>query len=248
MSKKSESKEVQVLIEGVVTERPEWLTAGNAGSEEVTTSDKVLPRVDVLQALSPQIKKSDPAYIEGAEQGQIFNTVTGEVYGDSINFIPVYFRKEHTLWKLHKLGGGFIGAFANQPDANRALVSQANPSEYEVVESHQHFVILLAEHGPEEAVLSMTKSKLKVSRSLNSLIQIAGVDRFAKAYKLKAIEASSERGDFWSYIAQPVGFVSKDLYDYGKSLYDLIKAGAADVDRSAPEGESAAPVYESAEL
>ena len=251
MAKKEESKEVQVLIEGVVAERPDWLEGGNAGSEEVTTSDKVLPRVDVLQALSPQIKKSDPGYIEGAEQGSIFNTVTNEIYGDTITFIPVYFRKEFVIWKLRKHGGGFIGAFPTQKEANDVHAHQPNSIEYEVVESHQHFIIILTEHGPEEAVLSMTKSKLKVSRSLNSLIQIANVDRFAKAYKLRAIETSSDKGDFWSYNAMAAGFVSKELYEYGKSLYDLIKAGAADVDRTAPESAEASQghqLYESAEL
>lgn len=251
MAKKEESKEVQVLVEGVVAERPDWLEGGNLGSEEVTTSDKVLPRIDVLQALSPQIKKSDPGYIDGAEQGQIFNTVTSEIYGDNITFIPVYFRKEYVIWKLRKHGGGFIGAFSTQKEAESIHCQQPNPGEFEVVESHQHFVIVMTDHGPEEAVLSMTKSKLKVSRSLNSLIQIANVDRFAKAYKLKAIETSSDKGDFWTYNAMAAGFVTKELYDYAKNLYELIKAGAADVDRSAPESADASAshqTYETAEL
>ena len=38
----------------------------------------------------------------------------------------------------------------------------------------------------------MTKSKLKVSRALNTLVQIAGVDRFAKAFRLDAVESSSD--------------------------------------------------------
>lgn len=251
MSKKSDSKEIQPLVAGVMAERPDWLEGGNLGSEEVTTSDKVLPRIDVLQALSPQIKKSGPEYIDGAEQGQIFNTVTGDVYGSEIIFIPVYFRKEYVLWKLRKNGGGFIGAFSTQKEAESIHCQQPNPGEFEVVESHQHFIIVMAEKGPEEAVLSMTKSKLKVSRSLNSLIQIANVDRFAKAYKLKAIETSSDKGEYWTYNAMAVGFVTKELYEYAKNLYELIKAGAADVDRSAPESADAAAshqTYETAEL
>ena len=37
------------------------------GNENVGTEDIQIPRISVLQALSPQIKKSDPSYIEGAE-------------------------------------------------------------------------------------------------------------------------------------------------------------------------------------
>ena len=235
MSKKSESTEVVAQVAGVQEQMPEWLQKGNAGSEDVTAKDMILPRVDVLQALSPQIKKSDPNYIDGAEQGQIFNTVTGEIYGNNVAFVPVLFRKEFTVWKLRKAGGGFCGAYPTKGEGDAAVAGMQNPPDYECVESHQHFCMLLTDHGPEEAVFSMTKSKLKVSRALNTLIQIAGVDRFAKAYRVDAIETSSDKGEFWSLKVHPVGFVEQDLYQRGKGLYEMIRAGAADVDRSSDE-------------
>ena len=249
MSKKNEAENkttaVATQVNGFTDEMPEWMRKGNAGSEEVTAKDMVLPRVDVIQALSPQIKKSDAAFIPGAEQGQIFNTVTGEVYGSSVTFVPVMFRSEYVLWKLRKAGGGFIGAFKTLSEANAALASTQNPADCEVVESHQHFAMILTGKGAEEAVFSMTRSKLKVSRSLNTLVQIAGVDRFAKAYYIDAIEASSDKGDYWSFKVHPAGFVSQELYAKGKQLYEMIKAGAADVDRTSPD--ETAPVT-SAEL
>jgi hypothetical protein len=241
---KKESTAVTTLVEGVQQEIPEWLQKGNAGSEEVTAKDMILPRVDVLQALSPQIKKSDPAYIEGAEQGQIFNTVTGRIYGPSIMFIPVMFRKEFVLWKLRKAGGGFIGAFKDLPEANTVLASMPNPADFEVVESHQHFCLILDPDGIEEAVFSMTKSKLKTSRALNTLIQIAGVDRFAKAYRIYAVEESGDKGDYWGFKVHQVGFVNKELYERARGLYELIKAGAADVDRSDRDTNGPAPAAE----
>jgi hypothetical protein len=234
MSKK-ETTAVAALVEGVQEQMPEWLKKGNAGSEEVGSKDMILPRVDVIQALSPQIKKSDASFIPGAEQGQIFNTVTGQIYGSSVTFVPVLFRKEWVVWKLKSAGGGFCGAFQTQQEAEQVRLAMPNPDDHEAVETHQHFAMLLTDHGPEEAVFSMSKSKLKVSRALNTLIQIAGVDRFAKAYRLDAVEATSDKGDFWSYKAHPVGFVSKELYERGQNLYDMIKAGAAGVDRSQDE-------------
>ena len=56
---------VVALVQGVQEDRPDWLKKGSAGSEDVGVKDMILPRIDVLQALSPQIKKSDPAYIQG---------------------------------------------------------------------------------------------------------------------------------------------------------------------------------------
>lgn len=234
-TKANETTEMATVITGVTETMPDWLQRGNAGSEDVTAREMILPRVDVIQALSPQIKKNDPAFIPGAEQGMIFNTVTGELYGSEVTFVPVLFRKEYTIWKMRKAGGGFCGAHRTETEAQMAVGQMENPADYEVVESHQHFALILTPQGPQEAVFSMTKSKLKVSRALNTLIQIAGVDRFAKAYKLSAVEDSSPKGEFWSFKAHPVGFVSKELYERGQSLYDMIKAGAADVDRTADE-------------
>jgi hypothetical protein len=51
-----------------------------AGLENFTTEDMQIPFIRILQALSPQLNKQDPLYIKGAEQGDIFNTVSGEIY------------------------------------------------------------------------------------------------------------------------------------------------------------------------
>jgi len=51
-----------------------------AGLENFTTDDMQIPFIRILQALSPQLNKQDSMYIKGAEQGDIFNTVTQEVY------------------------------------------------------------------------------------------------------------------------------------------------------------------------
>jgi hypothetical protein len=228
---------VELKQNGITETMPDWLGKGNQGSEGVTTNDMVLPRIDVLQALSPQLKKTDPAFIEGAEQGSLFNTVTGELYGATITVVPVFFKKEWVIWKLRNAGGGFIGAFPNESEANNKLGTMENSSQYEVVESHQHFVIILGDKGNSEAVLSMTKSKLKASRQLNTLIQLAGVDRFAKAYTINTSEVNGDKGDYWSYQAKPAGYVDKEIYARGKDLYELIKSGVADVDRNAGHGE-----------
>ena len=41
------------------------------GSEDVGAEDLVVPRLELVQSLSAFRKKSDPAYIEGIEEGEI---------------------------------------------------------------------------------------------------------------------------------------------------------------------------------
>ena len=82
-------KEVAVIDStelAVSNDLPDWLQGKGAarGSENVTTDDMLIPRIELVQALSPARKKSDAAYIEGAEEGMLYNNVTRELYGESV--------------------------------------------------------------------------------------------------------------------------------------------------------------------
>lgn len=236
--KKTELTKNDESTELVLNERPDWVDEdSNRGSEDVTANDIILPRIDVLQALSPQIKRKDPLYIEGAEQGMIFNTISGELYGSEIRFIPVSFKREYIVWQDRNLGGGFRGSFHTEAEAERERRNLENPDSHEVVETHVHFVLLLRDDGKvEEAILSMAKSKRKVSRKLNSLVQMFPGDRFARVYKLSAIEVDGQKGEFWNFEVAPVGWASKDLWERGQKTYEAIEAGFRGIDRSYDEG------------
>ena len=65
------------------------LIVKNAGKglQNVSNDDITIPRLAIIQSGSPQRKKKDEKYIEGAEDGMIFNTVTNEV-NEKIEVIP----------------------------------------------------------------------------------------------------------------------------------------------------------------
>lgn len=216
-------------------DRPDWAD-GNKGNEEVGFDDLVIPRLDVIQDLSPQHKKNKPEYIAGAEPGLLFNTVTQELYGSNVMFIPVYFRKEWVIWRDIKQGGGFRGAHATQQEAVNALTELEDADQCEIQDTAQHFGLIIIGDRVEEVVISMSKSKMKTSRQLNSMVKIRGGDRFASAYEIKAIEAQNAAGqDYWSLGVKPLGFVSKELHAHGEALYNQVKLGQKDVQREDPK-------------
>lgn len=225
----------------VTSERPSWMTSDTSrGSEDVGINDIILPRIDVLQAISPQVKRNDPKRIEGAEQGMLFNTVSGELYGDNLNFVPVKFQREFIIWQDRDSGGGFRGAYPTEGEAERERLALDNPDLHEVVETHVHFVLLVHEDGTtDEAVLSLAKSKRKASRKLNSLVQMAGGDRFSKMYSLMATEANGPKGDYWTVDMKPMGWVTEAIYNKALATYNAIQAGERKVDRSDEGGEEA---------
>jgi len=71
-----------------------------AGLENFTTDDMQIPFIRILQALSPQLNKQDSMYIKGAEQGDIFNTVTQEVYKAEVWLLYLVILRRSS-WSLH---------------------------------------------------------------------------------------------------------------------------------------------------
>lgn len=222
-------------FEVVTNELPEWLRdkAVVRGAENVTTDDMIIPRIELVQALSPARKKTDAAYIEGAEEGMLYNNVTRELYGEGVTVVPVYYTKQYLVWKDRKSGGGgsngFRGAFASEALAKDAI-AQLGEEGLEVSDTAQHFVLVKTNDSWQEAVISMAKSKMKVSKRWNSLIRMTNTDSFSRAYKLGAVTETNARNEsYFNFGITPLGFVSKDVYDRAEKLYETIRAGGVKV-------------------
>jgi len=251
-SKKDQGTELATQGGGMVVtdQMPEYLRAkqGSArGQENVQAEDLVIPRLEVIQDLSPCRKKSDPNYIEGAEEGLLYNNVTRELYGKDVLVIPVGFVKEYLLWKDRKLGGGFGGAFPTQQEAESArqnLTDEKGNScadDYEVVDTNQQFCLLVKpDGGIEEIVVSMAKSKAKISRKWNSLIRIANTDSFGRVYQLSAVEDTNKQNQsFYNLSVKPAGYPSAEAYARAERMYKAIAAGHVTADRASDVEDTA---------
>lgn len=222
----AKKEETEILLAETM---PDFMKNSNRGNEDVTVDDLSIPRLDVLQSLSPQRKKTDPAYIEGAEEGILFNSVTQALYGTEVAFVPVFFRKEYVVWKDRDSGGGFCGAFPSQAEA-QAEANSLGSDVHQVVDTAQHFGLIV--HSPsnfEEVVISMAKSKMKTSRQLNTLCKMAGGDRFSSMYKIKAVEVNGDKGDYYSMSVKGMGYVTEEIYRVGEALYNAVSGGERDV-------------------
>lgn len=214
---------------------------GDRGREEVQSNDLVIPRLEIVQSLSPCRDKRDPAYITGAEEAMIYNNVTRELLGESVEVIPVFYHKEYNIWKDRKAGGGFKGSYKTQVEAERALAALPDGAQCEVLDTPTFFCLLVAENGSmTEVVISMTRSKAKVSRKWNSLIRLANLDSFAKSYILSTVQDQNNAGEtYYNWSVAPKGYVTQEQYKSAVELYNVIKAGGASADRGG-EGESGA--------
>lgn len=229
---------------GVLAEsaRPSFLKDTARGAENVGVADLVIPRLEVVQSLSPCRKKGDPDYIEGAEEGMLYNNVTRELYGEEVTVVPCYFLKEWLIWKDRKKGGGFRGAFPSKAEADKAISElkdsegKKEPAEdFTALDTAQHFCLLLPPSGgkPQQIVISMAKSKMKVSRKWNSLMNLAGDDTFARAYKIMGVgDKNAKNEDFYNLAVKALGYVTEPIYIAAEKMHEAIKKGGVRADTS----------------
>jgi hypothetical protein len=250
----AKSKEVTVASQTALAERPSYLGEESRGSEEVTIQDITIPRLSMVQDLSPQRKKNNAEYIEGCEEGMTFNTVTNELYADPVIFVPVYFRLEWLVWKHRDAGGGLQGVCATQEEAvalvaAHPLAGQLTEKQepvLEVQDTAQHFGLLLDPNSPAEdprateIVVSMSKSQLKPSRQLNSQVRIAGGDRFERYYRLSAVQVDGARGEYYNWKVEQLGFVAEKVFAQAEALYESVVSGKRDVERDDATSEEEA--------
>ena len=245
-------KDVANVANTAVADRPAYMGGGiGRGSEEVTITDITIPRLSMVQDLSPQRKKNNAEYIEGCEEGMLFNTVTNELYKDPVLFVPVYFRLEWLIWKHRDTGGGLQGVFATQEEAVAAVgkhplagqTTEKGEPVLDVQDTAPHFGLLLDPNSPAdnpratEIVISMSKSQLKPSRQLNSMIRIAGGDRFERYYRVSAVQVDGARGEYYNWKIEQLGFVSQAVFAQAEALYESVVSGKRDVDRDNPPSE-----------
>lgn len=265
----TQTKEVAVKEEKTALALPEemlgaFMEDAGAGTENIGADDMKIPFIRVLQPVSPQLKKKDSAYIPGAEAGDIFNTVTGQVWKaeDGVKVIPCAYVKKFLEFGPYEQGGGFKGELA--PNSKEVLGAERVgnkdilPNGNELVTSAQHYVqIQDPSTGTwQTAIVDMKSTSLKVSRQWNTQIQMQQGMSNGKAFKIPSFgciwelttdEFSNDMGSWngWK-IAGRSGYVEDaELYQSCKEFGKMVNAGEVaaasdpDLEQSSQKSESA---------
>lgn len=204
---------------------PDHLRNGTgAGNENVSSNDMTVPRLDVLQQLSPQLDPTNPKYIEGAKLGQLFDSLSGDLY-DHVWVVNLQYEVRYQIFKKRDFGGGFEGSFDSEAEALAHLDSNnLTRAQYDVVETAIHKCLMLDENGlPKQPVLIyMSGSKVKVSKEWNSsiLLKDPRADRFASVWTLTAKAEKNKKGQsYFNFGVDFAGWAGAELYEEAKKAY-----------------------------
>lgn len=208
MAKQAVTTKAQAALPATMND--DFEAFAGAGMEEVGANDLLVPRLAILQALSPQINKRKAEYIEGAEVGLIADLGTGEIFPDGIWFLPVHYRKDYLEWAPRDTGKGLVEVHhdpaildrCSRDDRNRPILPNGNY----IAETAQFFGLNLTA-GRRMCFIPMTSTQLKKARRWNTLAMGEKLKRadgseftaplFYRTYNLTTAEESNNDGD-WS--------------------------------------------------
>jgi hypothetical protein len=222
----------------------DFVSDSGMGLENIDKSDLALPFLKLLQSGSDETKKRHAKYVEGAEAGMFYNTVTKKLYSGEkgINVIPVFYKMTYPEWApferkegrpIHNDRGPGIMSQTTQNDKNKDMLTNGN----EIIKTANHFVIILGDR-PEKALMTMKSTQLKVSRSWNSLIEdqfeidpktnkSVPAPMFSRVYKLNSVENS---GSF-TWHGYNINLVKKvddaGIYQMAKDFHNSLKNSQA---------------------
>ena len=234
------------------------------GQENMDRNDYAIPRIRILQDLSPQVKKTEQGYIKGAEAGMICDPVSEQLFSgeQGVLVIPISYRRSHIEWRTREKGGGIVadhgadGAILDQAkkdDRGRAIL----PSGNQITINAEYFVFVVdpttGSHTPY--VLSMSGTQLKKSRRWNTMINQLRIQHpsgsgtinpamFYRTYKLSTEPERNEQGSWFGWHITPDKSTvdmpdGEQLYLAAREFRKQIAAGSVKVQQQDDSAEVA---------
>ena len=220
----------------------------NQGLSNLGMDDLAIPFLRILSDTSPQIKKRDPLYIEGAESGMIYNTLTKEVYDGEVGVkvIPCAYQRQYIEWADRGEGSG---APVNIYPAESDILSKTTRDDQKkdrlangnyIEDTANHYCLVIDNEGTTSQVLiAMKSTQRKKSKRWNSLmlgLKMKGANglftppSYSHVYLLKTIAESNNLGEWFGWDITRVGPVENvDTYTHAKAFAESVAKGEVKV-------------------
>lgn len=210
------------------------------GKEGIDQGDLILPRLALCQALSPEKDADDAKYIDGLKEGDLFNTLTGTVYGRGPVTVAII-RLDKRALEFEKGPDGkptkrILDFNVPWNDARCEFTDGANGRQKPEATRFYDFLALSAE-TLEPVVLSMSNTKIKAAKRLNSLLAIRPGAAWAGLFKVSSVREEKDGNKYFNYKIDPAGPTPADVQAIAETLYTQFATKNVAVDRGDPDVE-----------
>lgn len=210
-----ESKPTEATTQPAVYQGPTGL------ADNISSSDLRLPRIALLQSLSPQVQNNGEVF----KAGMFIDTLTQDVMTVPITFTPVFLFKNVIKWKPRAEGGGMLWKTVN-PTAEQLKETQFDGANKPTADMYINAVCLV-QGQDTPLVVSFCKTNLKAGQDLITLATLSGC-AWKYKYLLESLKTTNAKGTF--YVMRVKRSILNDNPGEAADLYEQVKGMLIETD------------------
>ena len=200
------------------------------GFEDEDAGDMIIPRVKIVQTLSPERKD------KLADEGDIINSLTKEKLNGKV-FIPVFKFNNNIDWKDRSEGGGIQcmardGKIGEKTDGTRVMCASCKRCEFDNTKQGKEaapkctkyinfFGFFAGERMP--IILSFAKTSYAEGKKLYSLAKVTMQNMWNYGYALNEKLLAKNGNEWYIITANPDGATSAEDREFGLSLFKMYR-------------------------
>ncbi len=228
------------------------------GFEDDDANDMIIPRVKVIQTLSPERKDKI------ANEGDIINSLTKEKLNGKV-FIPVFKFNNNIWWRDRSDGGGIRciardGKFGTMSDGTNLVCASCKRCEFDNTKQGKEslptctkyinfFGFFAGERMP--VILSFAKTSYNEGKKLYSLAKVTMQNMWNYGYALNEKLQAKGGNEWFICVPTPAGATEESDREFGLSLYKAYRNSIQNLEYDMEENTSAstdAPSTEATEF
>ena len=219
----------------------------------IDSSDRIIPRVKLIQAISPELMD----YPE-AKAGQFWHTVAQENIGPTVKAIPIIIRKSYVLWAPRNDDRGILaramdGVHWDPADAEFRVKPKGSPNEVvystkkTVAESRLDQFGTSIPGDPNSApaasltynmmwylvdfphlspsIIINTRSSVKPMQQLLSRIDSKPVAHYLQVYDIGSVQQKGAEGPYFNFAYTGAGFANEEQAKICSEMFEQFGQG-----------------------
>lgn len=224
-----------------------------AGTEALSSSDVAIPRIKLMQAISPELEQ-----FEDLSPGDFLHNLLEENLGNEIQLVPVYTDLRAILWRPRHEGGGILArsedmkiwspsnvSFTVKPIKGADITVEWNTSKT-VAESRllewgtmnpkdpksqpagtlMYNVAMMLPARPDvgPVVVTMQRAGIRVARNFLGKVKLSRAPSYGQIYTMSSVQEQGPEGPFWNYKFTAAGLVQDETeYNVYRDMYEMFK-------------------------
>ena len=212
-------------------------TVAVTGTEDMP-EDFTAPRIQLAQAMSPQVKKREAEYIEGLEEGMFFHALTREIIGEHFTAPILKIWNSRTLFtddnEVDCWSPDYVHGSKHAELCTECPLKDWQDNTPPMCKTFQNHLVVL---NGEPAVLSIrlsNKAAVAEARKIRTsakLVEGKGLGLFAARFAFSSLMVKGNQGSYFVVSAVPAGYVETEeeydrLAEMAKQMADINKPPA----------------------